>query len=199
MDLFGPDPAANLLPQDGKACYYGVVFDGDDRNELMDHLVREIPWKNDELSMFGKIIVTARKVAWFADGGVSYSYSGSTKVAHEWTEPLLGIRQVVERLTGAEYNSCLLNLYHDGNEGMGWHSDDEQTIVSASSIASVSFGAERKFSFKHKRTKETVSINLESGSLLDMRGGTQRNWLHQLPKTKKVSEPRINLTFRKMA
>lgn len=196
MDLFAPDPTTNLLPQDGESYYHGVVFDG---AELMKHLLLEIPWQHDEIRMFGKTIVTARKVAWFADGGVSYSYSGSTKVGQQWTAPLLEIKRTVERLTGAEYNSCLLNLYHDGNEGMGWHSDDESSIVPASPIASVSFGAARKFSFKHKRTKETVSIHLENGSLLDMRGETQKNWLHQLPKTKKVSEPRINLTFRKMA
>lgn len=198
MDLFGADPAANLLPRDGEVFYHGGIFSHKDCAELMNALLREIPWQNDETVMFGKRIVTARKVAWFADAAASYSYSGTTKQAHEWSDLLLGLKEVVQERTGAEYNSCLLNLYHSGGEGMGWHSDDEKEIVAGSSIASLSFGAERKFSFKHKETKETVSVMLEDGGLLDMRGRTQRYWVHQLPKTKKVSEPRVNLTFRRV-
>jgi len=198
MDLFGPDPAGNLLHIDGEVNYFGVVFSESESSWLMKKLLDEVPWKNDVTHMFGRRIVTARKVAWFADGEICYSYSGSTKTPHVWIESLLLIRSRVERLTGESYNSCLLNLYHHGEEGMGWHSDDEKSIHPESSIASVSFGAERKFSFKHKTTKEAVSIVLENGSMLDMRGETQRYWLHQLPKTKKVAEPRINLTFRKM-
>lgn len=198
MDLFGSDPAANLLPRDGEVFYHGGLFCHEECAELTDALLREIPWRNDETVMFGKRIVTARKVAWFADGGVSYSYSGTTKKAYEWTELLLRLKDTAEERTGAEYNSCLLNLYHSGGEGMGWHSDDEKEIVAGSSIASLSFGAERKFSLKHKETKETVSVMLENGSLLDMRGQTQRCWVHQMPKTKKVCEPRVNLTFRRV-
>ena len=92
----------------------------------------------------------------------------------------------------------MLNLYHDGNEGMGWHSDDEKEILPNSSIASLSLGAARKFSFKHKSTKETISLLLENGSLLEMKGAIQKNWLHELPKTKKINTARINLTFRQM-
>ncbi|MEP2775286.1 MAG: alpha-ketoglutarate-dependent dioxygenase AlkB [Luteolibacter sp.] len=198
MDLFGADPAANLLPRDGEVFYHGAVVSGADCAGLLAALLREIPWQHDVTMMFGKRIVTARKVAWYADGGASYSYSGTTKQAHPWSDLLLGLKQAAEQRTGAEYNSCLLNLYHGGDEGMGWHSDDEKEIVEGSSIASLSFGAERKFSFKHKLTKETVSVVLEDGSLLDMRGQTQRCWLHQLPKTKKVSAPRANLTFRRL-
>lgn len=198
MSLFAADPAANLLPRDGEAFYYGGLFVPTLCDELLNQLLREIPWENDEMMMFGKRVVTARKVAWFADGGVSYSYSGTTKQAHQWGEPLMGLKKMAEEKTGSEYNSCLLNLYHNGDEGMGWHSDNEKEIVPGSSIASLSFGAERKFSFKHRETKETVSVILEDGSLLDMRGQTQRCWLHQLPKTKRVCEPRVNLTFRRV-
>lgn len=198
MDFSEVNPAANLLPCDGEVFHHGRLFPDRDCAVSMSKLLREIPWKNDEVVMFGKRIVTARKVAWYADDGVSYSYSGTTKQAYEWSELLLGLRKAVQEKTGAEYNSCLLNLYHDGGEGMGWHSDDEKEIVTGSSIASLSFGAERKFSFKHKETKETVSLMLKDGSLLDMRGQTQRRWVHQLPKTKKVTEPRVNLTFRKL-
>jgi alkylated DNA repair dioxygenase AlkB len=104
----------------------------------------------------------------------------------------------VEQITKRSYNSCLLNLYHTGDEGMAWHSDDERSLDSQSSIASVTFGAERKFSFKHKRTKETASLVLEHGSLLEMKGSTQTNWMHRLPPTTKVKRPRVNLTFRSM-
>jgi len=198
MDLFGADPNTNVLPRDGEAFYHGGIFSLSDTERISEALENDVSWQSDEVRMFGKVIVTGRKVAWFADSGLSYSYSGTTKQPQEWNTVLLEIREKVQQSTGANYNSCLLNLYHDGSEGMGWHSDDEKSILSESSIASLSFGAERKFSFKHKQTKETVSLVLENGSLLDMRGETQEKWLHQLPKTKRISESRINLTFRQM-
>jgi alkylated DNA repair dioxygenase AlkB len=199
MDLFGANASHNLLPQNGEVFCHGVIFPEEESATLLAAFLREIPWSQDETAMFGKRIVTRRKVAWFADDGRPYSYSGTVKTAHPWTEDLLRIKALSEKLTGASYNSCLLNLYHDGSEGMGWHSDDEPSIVRESAIASLSFGAERKFSFKHKSTKETVSLVLENGSLLVMMGATQRHWLHQIPKSAKISSPRVNLTFRKMA
>jgi len=199
MDLFGADPSLNLLPRDGIVHCHGAVFPPAEADRILSVLMGGIPWAHDETIMFGKRIVTARKVAWFADTDISYAYSGTIKQAHPWTKELLHLKNVSEKLTGATYNSCLLNLYHTGGEGMGWHSDDEKSIVPESSIGSLSFGAERKFSFRHKRTRETVSLTLEHGSLLDMRGSTQQNWLHQLPKTKASDSPRINLTFRRMA
>ncbi len=199
MDLFGADPDENLLPCDGEAYYHGSVFGESESEEILGSLIEGIPWRHDQAVMFGKRIVTARKVAWFADGGVSYSYSGTVKRAHLWTELLLRLKSAAQIRTGATYNSCLLNLYHDGSEGMGWHSDDEKSIAVGSSIASLSFGAERKFSFRNKATEEKVSVMLENGGLLNMKGETQRFWQHQLPKTKKVDEPRVNLTFRRMS
>jgi len=199
MDLFAPGPEANLLPFDGTVNYHGAILPPSEADAFMAILATGIPWENDVTVMFGKRIVTARKVAWFADGGLSYSYSGTTKQALPWTPELLRLRELATRRTGAAYNSCLLNLYHHGSEGMGWHGDDESTLVPGSSIAAISLGAERKFSFKHRRTKQTVSQTLENGSLLDMRGDTQKNWLHQLPNTRRVNEPRISLTFRLMA
>ena len=105
---------------------------------------------------------------------------------------------MISAITKNEYNACLLNLYHNGDEGMGWHSDNEKEIITNSSIASLSIGAQRKFAFKHKLTKETHSLILENGSLLEMKGTIQQHWLHCLPKSKKVQTPRINLTFRQM-
>jgi alkylated DNA repair dioxygenase AlkB len=157
-----------------------------------------IEWKNDEAIIFGKKIITKRKVAWYGNENFSYTYSNTTRLALTWTKELLELKQLAEKLTKATFNSCLLNLYHSGEEGVGWHSDDEKSLENNSPIASISFGAERAFSFKHKKTKETRGVTLEAGSLLIMKDETQLHWLHSIPKTKKVSRPRINLTFRKM-
>lgn len=188
----------NLLPKDGVTQYFGLILSKADADLYLENLLSEIEWKNDEVKIFGKQIITKRKVAWYADSGVSYTYSNTTKVGLSWTANLLKLKNLVEEITKDTYNSCLLNLYHDGDEGMGWHSDDEKSIVKNSAIASISFGAERKFMLKHKQTSESVSQILPHGSLLVMKGETQTYWLHALTKTKKVRSPRVNLTFRKM-
>ena len=193
--LFEPE---NLLPKDGIAIYHGVIFNEQEANEICKDLLDTIPWKQDEVVMFGKKVITKRKVAWYADAGITYTYAGVKKSGLEWTEPLLGVKQKVESITGASYNACLLNLYHEGEEGMGWHKDNEKEIVSESSIASVSLGAARKFAFKHATTSERLDIELANGSLLDMKGPIQQNWYHSLPKTMRIKQLRINLTFRLM-
>ncbi|MEY3897107.1 MAG: hypothetical protein RLZZ214_2628 [Verrucomicrobiota bacterium] len=198
MDLFGNDPTANLLPCDGTVNYFGSVLTSAETWRFYETLLREIPWKNDEAVIFGKRIVTARKVAWYGDSDFSYTYSGTSKRALVWTAELADLKAIVEKLTATRFNSCLLNLYHDGNEGMAWHSDDEKSLGRNSTIASVSLGAEREFRLKHKRLDEKASILLESGSLLVMKGATQTHWLHSIPKSKKIKTPRINLTFRTM-
>jgi alkylated DNA repair dioxygenase AlkB len=170
----------------------------DQANEYFDSLLQNIPWKNDEVVVFGKRIVTKRKTAWYGDSNYVYIYSNTIKQALPWTRELVNLKQIVENLSNTKFNSCLLNLYHDGNEGMGWHSDDEKSIEDNSTIASVSLGAERKFSFKHKQSNKTISVLLEHGSLLLMKDVTQKNWLHSLPKSSKITLPRINLTFRRM-
>ena len=188
----------NLLTPDGAAYYYGKIFTFDEANVYFHSLLQNIPWKNDEVVVCGKHIVTKRKTAWYGDSDYVYIYSNTEKKALPWTRELVNLKQIVENLSNTRYNSCLLNLYHDGNEGMGWHSDDEKSIEGNSAIASVSFGAERRFSFKHKQSKKTISVLLENGSLLLMKDATQKNWLHSLPKSKKITLPRINLTFRTM-
>lgn len=198
-DLFSSiDKISNLLPFDGIVNYFGQVLDENKRQFYFEKLLREIEWRNDEAFIFGKHIITKRKVAWYGDQDFSYAYSNVTKTALPWTKELLELKQIAEKMTGETYNSCLLNLYHNGSEGMGWHSDDEKALGKDSAIASFSFGAERKFAFKHKQSGERVDIFLENGGLLVMKGMTQANWLHRLPPTKKVKTPRINLTFRKM-
>jgi alkylated DNA repair dioxygenase AlkB len=198
MDLFNTDSKANLLPYDGTVNYYGKIFDHQKEQYYLDYLLQEIPWKHDEAFIFGKHFVTKRKVAWYGDANFSYTYSNITKVALSWTPELLALKNLSEELTGTTYNSCLLNLYHDGEEGMAYHSDDEKALGENTTIASLSFGAERRFLFKHKTTKQKVTLLLESGSLLVMKDTTQANWLHRLPPTKLVKRPRVNLTFRQM-
>jgi alkylated DNA repair dioxygenase AlkB len=196
MNLFEEDPTENLLPNDGIVNYFGKVLSNEAADNYYEKLLQGIEWKNDEAIIYGKRIITSRKVAWYGDKNYPYSYSNTTKYALLWTKELLELKQLTEKLADASFNSCLLNLYHSGDEGMAWHSDDEKALQKNGVIGSLSFGAERKFSFKHKRTKETVSLILERGSLLVMKGETQTNWLHRLPPTTKKFDPRINLTFR---
>lgn len=202
MKLFNADLdyKRNLLPQDGVVNYFGTIFSEDEANRYFELLFNKTRWKNDEVMIFGEKIITKRKVAWYGDREFEYTYSKITRKALLWTPELLQLKQQVEAKVEAKsdetFNSCLLNLYHSGDEGMGWHSDAEKDLKKNGAIASVSFGAERKFTFKHKESKETVSLNLEHGSLLIMKGTTQTHWLHRLPPTKKVHSPRVNLTFR---
>jgi alkylated DNA repair dioxygenase AlkB len=190
------DYPLNILPNDGTVHYYGKIYSKEKSDFYYDYLLNKIPWENDEAVIFGKLILTKRKVAWFGEKAFEYTYSNRTKYAKPWTPELLELKQKCEEISGETYNSCLLNLYHDGNEGMAYHSDDEKDLKKYGAIASLTFGAERKFLFKHKQTKEKIEIFLENGSLLVMKGATQDNWLHRLPPTTKVKIPRVNLTFR---
>jgi len=198
VDLFDSveEQSANLLHRDGIVNYYAALMSASAANSYFEALLNNIEWKNDEAFIFGKHIVTKRKVAWYGDKPFEYTYSNTTKRALPWTQQLKELKTLTEQETGESFNSCLLNLYHDGSEGMAWHSDAEEDLAKDGAIASLSFGAERKFCFKHKQSKQTVSLFLENGSLLVMKGSTQSHWLHRLPPTKKVDKPRINLTFR---
>ena len=186
----------NLLPYDGEVYYYGKVMSSEDADQYFRLLMQEIEWENDKALIFGKEIITKRKVAWYGDKPFAYTYSKYTKQALPWSPTLLKLKSLVEKESQETYNSCLLNLYHQGEEGMAWHSDGEKDLKKHGAIASISLGAQRKFAFKHKASKEKVEMYLEHGSLLIMKGSTQSHWLHRLPPTKKVSEARVNLTFR---
>lgn len=198
MQLFDieADPRHNHLPYEGTVQYYGKVIQEMVADDYFEKLMQNIAWENDQAIIFGRQITTKRKVAWYGDQGYEYTYSNVNRYALPWTVELLELRQRVQQLTGERFNSCLLNLYHTGEEGMAWHSDDETDLKKNGAIASLSFGAERKFAFKHKQSKEKVELYLEHGSLLVMKDTTQSHWLHRLPPTKKVSTARINLTFR---
>jgi alkylated DNA repair dioxygenase AlkB len=195
MNLFSNENT-NLLPKDGTVHYYGKLLNRSTADQYLQVLLNNIEWKNDEAILFGKRIITKRKVAWYGDRAFEYRYSNNTKKALLWTPELLQLKQLVEEKTGETFNSCLLNLYHTGEEGMAWHSDGEKDLKKDGAIGSLSFGAERKFAFKHKTSGETVSLVLEHGSLLVMKDTTQTYWLHRLPPTKQTRRPRVNLTFR---
>lgn len=198
MELFQEDFSSekNYLPYDGTVNYFGKIVSQSEAQKFYINFLNEIEWKNDEAVIFGKLIYTKRKVAWYANEDFEYTYSNRTKKALKFTEDLLFLKKLVEEKTGETYNSCLLNLYHSGEEGMAYHSDGERDLKENGAIASLSLGAKRKFSFKNKKTKERIDFILEPGSLLVMKGETQKNWLHRLPPSKLVKTPRINLTFR---
>ncbi|WP_428740202.1 alpha-ketoglutarate-dependent dioxygenase AlkB family protein [Tenacibaculum sp.] len=198
MDLFNLaiDKTKNWLPEDGTVNYYGQILTKQQADFYFEQLLKTIEWRNDEAIIFGKKIITKRKVAWYGDKPYEYTYSNTSKYALPWTKELLELKQLAEQETKETFNSCLLNLYHSGSEGMAWHSDAETDLKKDGAIGSLSFGAERKFAFKHKQFKEKVELFLEHGSLLVMKDTTQTYWLHRLPPTKKVTTPRVNLTFR---
>lgn len=198
MDLFNQitDKTKNWLPKDGIVHYYGRLFPVEQATHYLKTLLSTIAWKSDEVVILGKRITTKRQVAWYGDQPFQYRYSHTSKYALPWTEELLALKSSIEKQSGETYNSCLVNLYHDGAEGVGWHSDGEPDLKKNGAIASLSLGAERKFVFKHKQTGEKVELLLAHGSLLVMTGETQTYWLHRLPTTKLITRPRINLTFR---
>ncbi len=190
------DQTKNWLPEDGIVNYYGKLFNQKEADDYFEKLFRTIKWRNDEAVIFGKKIITKRKVAWYGEKPFGYTYSNTTKYALSWTKELLELKTIIEKETGETFNSCLLNLYHNGAEGMAWHSDGETDLKKDGTIGSLSFGAERKFALKHKTTNKKVEMILEHGSLLVMKGTTQTFWVHRLPTTKLITTPRINLTFR---
>lgn len=198
MSLFSQriDPPINVLPQDGEANYHGVVLEDNAADFFLEHFLNAIEWRNDEAIVFDKKIITKRKVAWYGSRPFDYTYSKITRSALPWTSQLLELKQLIETITSETFNSCLLNLYHTGDEGMAWHSDNERQLKRHGAIASVSLGAQRNFAFKHKHTQQTHTTLLQHGSLLVMQGPTQDHWLHRLPPSKKVHTPRVNLTFR---
>ena len=196
MDLFNPEHPQNILPYDGCVEYWSVIFNKKDADRYFKILLESLAWENDKVYIFGKEIITKRKIAWYGDRAFGYTYSNYTKKALPWTQELLELKKILENKIQETFNSCLVNLYHDGSEGMAWHSDGEKDLKKRGTIASLTFGAERKFSFKHKNSKEKIDLILEHGSLLLMKENTQDHWLHRLPPTTTTKKARINLTFR---
>jgi alkylated DNA repair dioxygenase AlkB len=185
-----------IINKDGIVVYQPSVLSIDTANRYLIELKNSISWDQDVIQLFGKTFITNRRVAWFGDEPYVYKYSKIGRVAKPWTNALKQIKEIVELSCDESFNSCLLNLYRNGNEGMGWHADNEKELKQNGTIASVSLGAERRFSFKHNVSREVVNLNLENGSVLLMKAELQQFWKHCLPKSKKVSKTRINLTFR---
>ncbi len=200
-DLFSPAPTDNLLPYDGKVNDLGVIID--DATALYNTLLNELPWQPDIVTLFGKTHLTTRKIVWMGDTDADYQYSGHVRQTIPWSDIVFHVKQHIEQAlaeTGitTNFNTCLLNYYPSGADGMGYHADDEKELGHQPVIASLSLGATRKFVFKHKKTQDKVELYLESGQLVVMHGDTQTFWKHTITKTKTVDAGRISLTFRHM-
>ena len=200
-DLFAPKPTDNLLPYDGQVNDLGIVIDYP--SPLFYNLVTELPWQEDIVTLFGKTHITTRQIVWMGDSDIDYQYSGHTRQTIPWTETVFHVKHHIEQKLldlgiDANFNSCLLNYYPSGEDGMGYHADDERELGEQPIIASLSLGATRKFVFKHKKTQDKVELYLESGQLIVMHGETQSFWKHSITKTKKAATGRISLTFRQI-
>lgn len=200
-DIFAPKLTDNLLPYDGQVNDLGIVIDYP--SPLFYNLVTELPWQEDIVTLFGKTHITTRQIVWMGDSDIDYQYSGHTRQTIPWTDTVFHVKHHIEQKLldlgiDANFNSCLLNYYPSGEDGMGYHADDERELGEQPVIASLSLGATRKFVFKHKKTQDKVELYLESGQLIVMHGDTQSFWKHSITKTKKVTTGRISLTFRQI-
>ncbi len=186
-----------LKMPDADVLFFADCFLKEESQYYFEALHQDIHWQQSEVKMFGKTIKVPRLTAWYGDEANSYSYSGITHHPRAWIDDLLQIKEKVETIAETNFNSVLLNLYRDGADSVGWHSDDEPELGKNPVIASLSFGDTRQFQFKHKvDDSQRLSIDLTPGSLLLMRGTTQHHWKHRIPKTKKAKSARMNLTFR---
>jgi alkylated DNA repair dioxygenase AlkB len=187
----------NLLPYDGHAYLVDDAESEFEWSEIMTRLAETMPWRMETARMFGREMLVPRMTAWFGDA--DYTYSGIRHRAAPFPPIVQRLRERAEKFSGASYNAVLLNLYRNGGDSVGWHSDNEKGLGDCPTIASLSLGATRRFQFRHRRTKKTITLELSEGHWLVMAGETQRLWLHQVPKTTAAVERRINLTFRRMS
>jgi len=192
--LFG-DPT-ELLPFDGSAILCRDFIGADRAAEIFGTLLRETNWEGHDVVLFGKRIAEPRLSTWHSEADITYRYSGSLRTPQPWTKLLESLRDKCSAKTGAQFNAVFVNLYRDGADGVGWHADNEPCNGPEPTIASLSFGATRRFDLRHRESKETISVQLDAGSLLIMSGLSQHAWVHQVPRSKRIKEPRINLTFR---
>lgn len=194
------ESSINLNLKDADVIYYPNFFNVNEANRYFDALLENLKWEQDDITIFGKTYLQPRLTAFYADNKNTYKYSNITMKPHSFNGELLEIKETIEAELQTKFTSCLANLYRDGKDSNGWHADDEKELGKNPIIASVSFGAERIFHFKHKKDSALKSkLILQHGSLLLMQGETQHNWFHQIPKTKKQIGKRINLTFRIIA
>lgn len=201
LDDSGDHEWHEVLPHGGSARLLARVLTTDEADETFRLLLDEVPWQSHDLFLFGRKVTEPRLSAWIGDDGVSYTYSGVPRTPIPWTSTLDVLRRLCESRLDTlfptiKFNSVLANLYRSGDDSMGWHADDEPELGPNPVIASLSFGDERRFDFKHKASGDSVSILLPHGSLLVMSGETQMYWKHRIARTKSSKAPRINLTFR---
>ena len=198
LDLKNPgdDQWQEVLPCDGSARLKSSFFSQTESDRFCSAICEEVPWSSHDLVLFGKRMTEPRLSSWIGDAGVAYTYSGVRRSPEPWTLTLAHLRIECERATGAKFNSVLANLYRSGQDSMGWHADDEPELGAEPVIASLSFGDERRFDFRHRVSGETVSVVLPHGSLLVMSGTTQTHWKHRIARTKRSVSPRVNLTYR---
>jgi alkylated DNA repair dioxygenase AlkB len=196
-------PAINSLPEipsmpDGDVIIYHQFFDKEASDSFFQELLAGIKWRQDRIKYYGKEIDLPRLTAWYGDSGKSYTYSGIPMNPEPWTPTLLSIKKRIEEVAKVDFNSVLLNLYRNGRDSVSWHSDDEPELGENPVVGSVSFGQTRTLQFRHRIRKDLhrIDVKLTHGSLLLMKGTTQRFWQHQIPKTTRPLTPRINLTFR---
>ncbi|GGG99800.1 alpha-ketoglutarate-dependent dioxygenase AlkB family protein [Mucilaginibacter phyllosphaerae] len=177
--------------------YCPGLFSRYESDGLLQKLKDTVNWQQETIQMYGKLLNTPRLTAWYGDNSKTYAFSGKKYEPYPWTPELLYIKQKVEERAGITFNSVLLNNYRNGNDSVAWHADDEPELGTNPVIASVSFGQSRRFDIRHKQNhKLKYAVELESGSLLIMKGDLQHNWEHQVPKSTKAINERINLTFR---
>lgn len=196
QSLFSNNELTSLPLADAKVHYLASWLDNESASRFYSLFLRELDWQEGEILLFGKMIKIPRLQAWYGDPGTSYQYSGITMEPLSWHPSLLKLKQKCEQLCGAKFNSVLANLYRNGQDSMGLHSDNEKELGHQPTIASISLGDRRNFDFKHRVSGAKCRIPLEHGSLLIMRGDTQKYWQHGISKTTKSVSPRINLTFR---
>ena len=178
--------------------YYRGFLSSDESSELFDYLRTNVNWVSGKVKIYGKEFTIPRLQAYYADEGCEYGYSGKSLVREDWNNEMLSLKQKIEAFTNTCYNSVLLNYYRDGNDSNGWHRDNEKELGSDPVIASISLGGTRKFRVRNRITKRVLDFELEEGSVIWMGPGSQIEWEHCIPKTKKIVEPRINLTFRQI-
>lgn len=187
-----------LLGGTSSALLHFDALSVEESTRSFEDLLRGIPWEQRQVRMFGKEVDQPRLVAWCGDSGRDYNYSGISLSPQPWTKLLMRLRAVCEGLANASFNSVLLNLYRDGNDTVAWHSDDEPELGAEPVIASLSLGATRRFDLRNKATQETIKVDLPPGSVVVMSGRCQAEWSHQVPRSKRVRSPRVNLTFRRI-
>ena len=196
MNSLFPEEKITFNLTDAEIEYYPDFFSSAKANELLLKLQNEIPWRQDNITVYGKSHAQPRLTALFGNEGKPYGYSNIVMQPHHWSPLIVFIKEEIEKICNENFTTVLLNLYRDGQDSNGWHADNEKELGRNPVIASVSFGAERVFQLKHNTLELKQNIVLEDGSLLIMKGTTQHFWKHQIPKTKKQIESRINLTFR---